>query len=124
MQGTSPYFRRLLGTFSGGTLTGVTTGTSIPINVSSFNNVTFYIQAIGNPGAGTIVFETAAWEPNVQPVYTGTWSPIQTIDASALVTDAQLNVSAIGNCYQWIRVRISVDITVATIVVYVVGSGN
>ena len=121
MTGTGPYFRRMLGTFADATLTGVASGTSIPLEVSEFANLTFYIQTIGNPSAGTIVLETASWGPD-QPNYSGVWSPIQTIDAAALVTSAQLNVSAIGNCYHYIRARISVAIVDATVAIYVVGN--
>lgn len=121
--GEGAYFKRLLGTYSGSTLTGVSAvTTSVPFFAQPYQNLTFYISAIGNPGAGTIVLEEAAWQGDAQLPYTGTWSPIQSVDASALVTDAQLAVHVTGSCCQWVRARISVEITVATVVVTVVGN--
>ena len=121
--GIGPYFVRLLGVQNAdGTLTGVATGTSIALKRWEFANLSIYIQAIGNPGAGTIVIEEAAWDPKTQIPYSGTWSPIQTVDAATLVTDAQLAVHVTGSCLAFVRVRISVDITVATLVVMAVGN--
>ena len=120
--GTTPYFKRLLGTYAGTTLTGVSAvGASVAFYAQPFQNLTFYIQAIGNPGAGTIVLEEASWS-NEQMPYSGTWSPIQSVDASALVTDAQLAVHVTGSCLHWVRARVSVEITVATVAVWVVGN--
>lgn len=122
MHATGPYFTRLLGTFSGGTLTGVTTGTSQPLFRPAFENLSIYIQALGNPGVGTIVIEEAAWEPGVQPPYSGTWGTIQTVDMATFPTDAQVAYHVTGSCIQWVRVRISADVTVATVVVMAVGN--
>lgn len=122
MHATGPYFVRLLGSYSDGTLTGVATGTSQPLFRPAFENLSIYIQAIGNPSVGTIVIEEAAWEPAVQKQYSGTWSPIQSIDMSTFPTDAQIAYHITGSCIQWVRVRISVDVTVATVVVMAVGN--
>lgn len=121
--GIGPYFTRLLGVQNAdGTLTGVTTGTSIALKRWEFANLSIYIQAIGNPGVGTIVIEEAAWDPKTQLQYSGTWSPIQTVDAAALVTDAQLAVHVTGSCVGYVRVRISADVTVGTVVIMAMGN--
>lgn len=121
--GEGAFFKRLLGTYSGSTLTGASAvSTSVPFYAQPFQNLTFYVQAIGNPGAGTIVLEEGSWEADVQLPYAGTWSPIQSIDASTLVTDAQLAVHVTGSCCQWVRARITVEVTVGTVSLTVVGN--
>jgi hypothetical protein len=113
MANTAATIVLLLGTQNAdGTITGVTTGTSQPIDVRGYPLVSVVLESVGTTSGGTVSIEQALWDPSKgnQP-YTGTWSVIQSVAASTFTGTAQLfvNVSAIAN--GWIRIRISSTIT-------------
>ena len=112
--GQAPDRAWLLGSdsVSGGvvTLTGVTTGTSQPIDRSAHGILTIYLRSIGTTSGGTIIIEEADWGPNEQP-YSGTWSQIASISASSFTGGAQFAQHITDSSYGWIRVRISSAIT-------------
>ncbi len=101
----------LLGAENGdGTVTGVTTGTSLPIArfVDSLN--TIYLRSIGTTSGGTIIIEEADWGPLEAP-YSGTWSQITSITASTFTGGAQFAYHIPDSSYGWIRIRIGSAIT-------------
>lgn len=94
------------------TVTGVTTGTSQPIDMSAQGVMTFYFRSVGTTSGGTIIVEEADWDPLEGP-YSGTWAQIASVSASAFTGGAQgiqrftLSDNAVG----FVRVRISAAIT-------------
>lgn len=109
--GVAPSRELLLGVEnSDGTVTGVTTGTSVPLDRSVQGVISFYLRSIGTTSGGTILIEEADWGPGEAP-YSGTWGTIQTISASAFSGGAQLPVHIVDSAYGWVRVRISSAIT-------------
>jgi len=101
----------LLGTFnSDGTVTGVTTGTSQPIQADGRGLVSIYLRSIGTTSGGTVVIEEADWGPLELP-YSGTWSTILSQAASGFTGGVQLAVHATIAAFAWYRVRISSTIT-------------
>ena len=100
----------LLGTLSGSDLTGVTTGTSIPVQQQG-RDVTLYLGSIGTTSGGTVTIEEAGWHPDQHP-YSGTWSKIADVNASTFSGTAQVaqHLSS-PTPYQWLRVRVSSNIT-------------
>lgn len=114
---------QLLGTVSGNTVTGVTTGTSIPVNVSALEYYAFHIRVQGStPGAGTLIIEEASWNPQTMAIYTGTWSPIQTITATSLVGDAEFVAHFFSEATHFVRIRIGTTITTSTVSVVLTGN--
>lgn len=93
-----------------GTVTGVTTGTSQPIDMSLHGIVSVYLRSVGTTSGGTILIEEADWGSQEQP-YSGTWSQIASISASALTGGAQLAEHIGDSAYRYLRVRISSPIT-------------
>lgn len=67
--------------------------------------VTFYIEGSGVTSGGTISLETARTKD-----YTGTWSVLQSVNASDVNGNAVKSVSFTGN-FLAVRGRISSDIT-------------
>ena len=110
---TSPAQRRvlLLGTDnSDGTITGVTAGTSQPIPSEDFGICTVYLRSVGTTSGGTILIEEADYAKDKQ-VYSGTWSQIASISASAFTGGAQTAYHVTNAAYGALRVRISSAIT-------------
>lgn len=101
----------LLGTENAdGTVTGVTTGASQPIQANGAGLVTIYLRGVGATTGGTIVIESADWGPLEAP-YSGTWGVIFTQAASGLNGTAQIPVFITLSAYASYRVRISSTIT-------------
>ncbi len=101
----------LLGTDNDdGTVTGVTTGTSVPVNRAGVGILSIYLRSIGTTSGGTILIEEAEWGPN-EHVYSGTWSVIATVSASAFTGTAQQAYHVTNCAYGFVRVRISSTIT-------------
>ena len=98
----------LLGTFSTdtSTYTGVTTGTSQPIRVSAADELVFYLESVGTTSGGTLLIEEASRDN-----YSGTWSQIASVAASTFTGTTQVAYHIAPNCYGFVRVRISSDIT-------------
>lgn len=102
----------LLGTENNdGTVTGVTTGTSIPLARPTDGTLTFYLRSVGTTSGGTVLIEEADWGDK-EFVYSGTWSQVASIAASSFTGTAQtafhLNSD---NSFRWVRLRISAAIT-------------
>lgn len=91
-------------------ITGVTTGTSIPLDRINHGIISIYLRSIGTTSGGTILIEEADWGPNEGP-YAGTWSQIASISASSFTGGAQLATHISDSAYGWVRVRISSSIT-------------
>ncbi len=92
------------------TVTGVTTGTSIPVLREVDNIISIYLRSIGTTSSGTVLIEEADWGP-LEQVYSGTWSQIQSIAASTFSGGAQVALHITASSYGWVRVRISSAIT-------------
>lgn len=102
--------RYLLGTFADGTLTGVTTGTSVYV-AQAGRDVTLYFRSIGTTSGGVVTIEEAGWSDN-EPPYSGTWSKVADVNASTFTGTAQVaqHLSS-PTPYQYLRVRVSSNIT-------------
>lgn len=102
----------LLGTesSSAGTVTGVTTGTSNPIDMALHGIVTIYLRSVGTTSGGTVLIEEADWGPWEAP-YSGTWSQVASIAASTFTGGAQTAYHITDSAYGFVRVRISATIT-------------
>ncbi len=93
-----------------GTVTGVTTGTSQPIQSFDQGLWTVYFRSVGATTGGTILIEEADWGPLENP-YSGTWSVIATISASTFTGGTQFAQHITDSSFGWFRVRISSTIT-------------
>lgn len=100
----------LLGTDTGGTYAGVTTGTSQPIHATTMQSLSFYLASIGTTSGGTVLLEEADWGGPDVP-YSGTWSQIASIAASSFTGGAQIAYHISPNSYAYVRARISSAIT-------------
>lgn len=112
MPETAPSRIVLLGTENNdGTVTGVTTGTSIPLARPTDGTLTFYLRSVGTTSGGTVIVEEADWGEK-EFVYSGTWSQIASISASAFTGGAQTayHINS-DNSFRYVRVRISATIT-------------
>ena len=99
----------LLGSLSNGTLTGVTSGTSLGVTILG-RDATLYLRSLGTTSSGTIVIEEASWDPSEMP-YGGTWSAVTTINASSFTGSAQLAYHFPSPTpYHYVRVRIGTSI--------------
>lgn len=72
--------------------------------------VTVILQSNGTTSGGTVTIEEAYWDPKTDPVYAGTWSAIQAVNASTFTGGAQLVLHVMASCPS-VRVRISSNIT-------------
>ena len=108
---TGPRRLLLLGTEnSDGTVTGVTSGQSLPIDTSGLSLTTVYLRSVGTTSGGTVLVETADWGP-LEPVYSGTWATIATILASSFSGGTQTQVAISPSALRYVRVRISSTIS-------------
>lgn|SRR5262245_60414368 len=73
------------------------------------HNITVVLQSNGTTSGGAISIEEAYWDPN-GPVYGGTWSVIQAVNASSFTGSTQSIVHVVASCPN-VRARISSDIT-------------
>lgn len=93
-----------------GSVTGVTTGTSQPIQSFDQGLWTVYLRSIGVTSGGTVLIEEADWGPLEAP-YSGTWSQIASIAASSFTGSVQIATHITDSSFGWLRVRISSAIT-------------
>lgn len=77
-----------------------------PFDASGYPYVTFWIKGTGTTSSGVITLEEADYDFQTDGQYTGTWSPITTVNASDVTGGAQKAVHVTGNSH-WIRPRIS-----------------
>lgn len=107
MSGAGPRQIILLGNAnSDGSYTGVTTGTSIPIDSQAFDELAFTFESVGTTSGGTLLIEEAS-----RPNYSGTWSQIASVSASSFTGTAQQVYHISPSKYACVRVRISLAIT-------------
>lgn len=105
----APQVTRLLGTANtDGTFTGVTTGTSTPLDPGQSDQVTFAVIGNGTIASGTVILEEAYSVPGT--TYAGTWSTLVTITASTLTGNAQQVVHYSPNAMMTVRARIGTSI--------------
>jgi hypothetical protein len=114
----SPSRVLLLGTDVAGVITGVTTGTSDPVNASPFTTIVLYAASQGTTSGGTILFEEADWDPTLDAPYSGTWITLATLTASTFSGGAQTKVIPVLNsvggqrsAWAFVRARINSNIT-------------
>lgn len=107
MLGSSPALIQLLGVVNAdGTVTGVTAGTSQPIEVGANDELAFYFESSGTTSGGTVLIEEAS-----RRNYSGTWSQVQSVSASDFTGTVQKAYHFSPNAYGWVRVRVSSTIT-------------
>lgn len=106
MLANSPSTIVLLGSLVNDTPTGVTTGMSIPQHVRGFDELLFTLESVGTTSGGTIILEEAS-----RPNYSGTWSQLASVAASSFTGTAQIAYHFGPNRYDYVRARISSDIT-------------
>jgi hypothetical protein len=102
----------LLGTENAdGTVTGVSAlGASQPVFLPLFGIASVYLRSVGTTSGGTVLIEEADWGP-LESTYTGTWSVVATISASAFSGGVQQAYHIANSAYRYVRVRISSAIT-------------
>lgn len=101
----------LLGTENAdGSVTGVTTGTSIYVERVGAGILSIFLRSVGTTSGGTILIEEADWGPLEAP-YSGTWSQIASVLASSFTGSGQTAVHVTNSAYGYVRVRISSAIT-------------
>ena len=105
---TGPVQTLLLGTDNGdGTFTGVTTGASVPFPTRGFDEEAITFESVNTTSGGTLLIEEATRKD-----YSGTWSQVASVSASAFTGGAQQTYHISPSAYAgWLRVRISSDIT-------------
>lgn len=108
MLGTGPRQILLLGSQSqtDGSYTGVTSGTSQPIRASGFDQIAVTFESVGTTSGGTLLIEEASRQN-----YSGTWSQIASVSASAFTGGAQQVYHVSPSRFAFLRVRISSNIT-------------
>ena len=82
---------------------------SVPVNMLGYQNMSIYVTGTGTTSSGVVTIETADINPALLDAgYTGTWSPITTVNASDVSGGKQkvVTVSGIAYCSQartWIH---------------------
>lgn len=109
--GAAPVRVYTLGSSAGGVITGVTSGTGIPVHARPHTSITFYLASQGTTSGGTVILEEADWANDSEKQYEGTWSQIASIAASTFTGTAQLAYHLSPNAYGAVRARISSAIT-------------
>lgn len=101
----------LLGTVNAdGTITGATSGGSAPVDLRGVTAAAIIFTSVGTTSGGTLLIEEAS-SLTGQP-YSGTWSVLATVLASAFTGGAQQVYHLMGNhALADLRVRISSAIT-------------
>lgn len=93
-----------------GSVTGVASGQSVPLNRENDGVIVIALRSIGTTSGGTVIIEEADWGP-LEQVYSGTWSQIASITAASFSGGAQLLTHILDSAFGWVRVRISSPIT-------------
>ncbi len=104
---SSPALFKMLGTENAdSSFSGVTAGTSMPIEIVSNDELVFYFESLTTTSGGTLLIEEASRQN-----YSGTWSVIATVSASSFTGGVQIAYHVSPNAFAWVRVRISSAIT-------------
>ena len=120
----APSRTMLLGSSSGGTVTGVTSGTSPAINRLGSEAISLYVRGSGTITGGTLLIEEADYGDD-EPVYSGTWSQVTSITCSDVTGGAQKGVHLSLGSYGYLRARISSAVTGGgTIAVVMLSDGD
>ncbi len=108
----APFRKVLLGSPTLG-VSGVTAGTSAPINCAGYTYLTVFYTSFGTTSGGTLILEGADYsdEPLHDTPYGGTWVQIESRAASSFTGSVQLAFSIPPAAFGWIRVRISSAVT-------------
>lgn len=86
--------------------------------------VTVWVKGVGTTSSGVITIEEADYDVAADGMYTGTWSPITTVNAADVSGGAQKAVHLTVANYRWLRPRISTVIGGGgTVAVVITGSG-
>lgn len=102
----------LLGTDVAGVITGVTDGTSEPVNAAQATQMAFYLKSIGTTSGGTVLIEEADWSGDIDMPYAGTWALIASVAANTFTGSAMaITRPTAPACFAFVRVRISSAIT-------------
>lgn len=95
--------------------------TSEPINCLPYPHVTVYVIGEGTTSSGTVIIETADFNPSTERTYSGTWAELATVNASDVNSDKQKAVSFTARAYSQVRTRIGTVIggggTISTVLV-------
>lgn len=114
----------LLGSSSGGTVTGVTSGTSQAINRLGAEEISLYVRGSGTISGGTLLIEEADYGDD-EPPYSGTWSQLVSVACSDVTGGAQKGVHLSLGAYGYLRARISSAVTGGgTIAVVLLSDGD
>jgi hypothetical protein len=95
-------------------LSGVTQGTSAPVNAVGYPTFVVFFSSVGTTSGGALVIEEADWRddpPDAEQIYTSTWSTIATVNANTFTGGAQVAVHGQYTGYAFLRVRVSSPIT-------------
>lgn len=84
-------------------------GTSASVDVRGTSTVTVYLEGTGTITSGTVLLETADFDPNTGEAYTGTWWTLQSMTASD-VTAGATKAYVIPGAFSQLRTRVSVAI--------------
>jgi hypothetical protein len=93
--------------------------------VLGYSNLSIYVKGADTTSSGVVTIETADYDPAnaADVIYTGTWSPITTVNASDVSGGKQKVITISNIAYTWVRTRISTVIggggTVSTTLVAV-----
>lgn len=87
--------------------------TSVPVDVSNYADLTFYLFGHGTTSGGTITYEEASDDPRTGQVFsTGVWSIIGSANNASDVTSDKVKAAHLTVCaYHYVRARISDAIT-------------
>lgn len=85
--------------------------TSDAVHCGGWPYVSIYVTGTGTTSSGVITIETADYDPSAAAAgYTGTWSPITTVNASDVSGGAQKVIALPAAAYAYVRTRISTAI--------------
>jgi hypothetical protein len=80
-----------------------------PVLVLGYSNLSIYVKGADTTSSGVVTIETADYDPAnaADVIYTGTWSPITTVNASDVSGGKQKVITISNIAYTWVRTRIS-----------------
>lgn len=79
----------------------------IALDARGAEHITFTVQGNGTTSSGVVTIEEAVYDPLKDPVFTGTWSTITTVNASDVTGGQQKAVHLATGTYGFVRPRIS-----------------
>ena len=86
-----------------------TTASGILLLRGECERFTVVLQSTGTTSGGTVIIEEAYYDPN-GPVYSGTWSQLQSVNASSFTGGTQIAYHFVGSFWA-VRVRPGTTIT-------------